>query len=195
MRVRERARPDLRQPRTSLGKQPDHRGEECPPHRIEVRDTYWITTTEVSNEVFARFDPGRPRAPWSSDDRQPAVALSFEEAARFCAWLSERNPGFVFRLPTETEWELACRAGSGARFGFGENEADLPRCSQDWSSGPWAIGAGRPNDWGLKDLHGNAWEWCTGEPGNHHEHSGAEPGSRSRVPLHDLPAGRKQARR
>ena len=70
-----------------------------------------------------------------------------------------------YRLPTEAEWEYACRAGSTAKYCFGDNENDLPQYAwlKPHSLGKThPVGQMQPNRWGLYDMHGNAWQWCNG---------------------------------
>jgi formylglycine-generating enzyme required for sulfatase activity len=135
----------------------------------------------------ARFnwrDPGWPD--WKQTDRHPATLLSWQDAVEFCRWLSTKE-GKTYRLPTEAEWEYACRAGSKTRFQGGNGEVGLlklgnvadgslkavlaratPRLLSDWTFVTGSDGhvftapAGQfdKNAWGLCDLHGNVFEWC-----------------------------------
>lgn len=94
--------------------------------------------------------------------RRPAINLSWEDAQAFCRWLSE-EAGAVYRLPSEAEWEFACRAGSTTRFSFGDDESRLGEHA--WFSGnaggkTHPVGEQTPNAFGLFDTHGNVWEWC-----------------------------------
>ena len=95
-------------------------------------------------------------------DEHPVVNVSWNDALAFCRWLSKKE-GKICRLPTEAEWEYACRAGSTTRYCFGDDASDLGEyawygANSDRKTHP--VGTKKPNAWGLYDMHGNAWEWC-----------------------------------
>lgn len=95
-------------------------------------------------------------------DEHPVVNVSWNDAVAFCEWLSEKE-GVTFRLPTEAEWEFACRAGSTTRFSFGDDEALLKKFAWYGFQGgkqTKPVGTKQPNALGLFDLHGNVFEWC-----------------------------------
>jgi formylglycine-generating enzyme required for sulfatase activity/serine/threonine protein kinase len=109
---------------------------------------------------------------WEQTDQHPVVNVSWNDAVAFCDWLSKKE-GKKYRLPTEAEWEYACRAGTKTRFYSGDdaeslatagNVADasakdkLPRGSPTAFTAP--VGKLKANAFGLYDMHGNAWEWC-----------------------------------
>ena len=99
--------------------------------------------------------------PGQTDDH-PVVCVNWNGAKAFCDWLSKKE-GKEYRLPTEAEWEYACRAGTQTKWNFGDNESQLGEYA--WyveNSGikTHPVGQKRPNAWGLYDTHGNAWEWC-----------------------------------
>jgi formylglycine-generating enzyme required for sulfatase activity len=116
---------------------------------------------------------------WEQTDRHPVVNVSWNDAVAFCRWLSKKE-GKTYRLPTEAEWEYACRAGTQMRFYTGDdaeslatagNVADasardkLPKGTQtiradDGYAFTAPVGKFKPNAFGLYDMHGNAWEWC-----------------------------------
>jgi formylglycine-generating enzyme required for sulfatase activity len=117
---------------------PNGRFNERPAHRVRIENSFWMARFEISNEQYALFDTGHDSGGYyakrhaRSDDRglpldaplQPAVGLCWNDAVQYCEWLSRRT-GIRFRLPTEEEWEFACRAGSSSEFSFGGASADF----------------------------------------------------------------------
>ncbi len=107
------------------------RFNEKPAHRVRIEKPFWMARFEISNAQYALFDPEHESGYYSkrnarSDDqglplddpRQPVIKICYNDAVRYCAWLSEKS-GVSFRLPTEAEWEFACRAGSEGDMFFG----------------------------------------------------------------------------
>ena len=98
---------------------------------------------------------------WGRGER-PVINVSWEDANRFCKWLSEKS-GKEYRLPTEAEWEYACRAGSTTRWSFGDDESELEKYAwykKNSDGKTHLVGLTMSNDWGIHDMHGNVWEWC-----------------------------------
>jgi formylglycine-generating enzyme required for sulfatase activity len=128
----------------------------------------------VFNEKYSWRNAG-----FAQRDEHPVVNVSWNDAVAFCKWLS-RKEGNTYRLPTEAEWEYACRAGTTTRYWSGDdpetlakvgNVADATAKAQfpDWkytikASDGYAftapVGSFKPNAFGLYDMHGNAWQWC-----------------------------------
>ena len=119
------------------------------PEWLEIGSDYNINTG--SDEFYRRHvseDPG---------DKRPIVGVSWEDAVVFCEWMSSESGGEI-RLPTEAEWEYACRAGS-----TGEIYGDLDRIAwyaENAEGRTHPVGEKEPNIWGLYDILGNVWEWC-----------------------------------
>lgn len=107
---------------------------------------------------------------WGYGDDFPAVGLSWDDAVLFCKTLTglERETGRLtadqaYRLPTEAEWEYACRAGTSTTYSFGNQAAQFHKygwCTSNSDQELHAVAGKMPNRWGLFDMHGNVWEWC-----------------------------------
>ena len=162
---------------------------EVPVHEVEISRGFWLGKYEVTVGQFRRFveateyDAGdrcwtyenddveeRSGHDWSSpgyaqSDDHPVVCMSWEDVSAYASWLSSET-GVLHRLPTEAEWEYACRAGTTTRWSFGDDESQLTHyawygdnaCDMGECYGH-AVGRKLPNAWGLHDMHGNVWEW------------------------------------
>ncbi len=139
---------------------------EAPRHRVWV-DEFEIAVTTTTRSAYAIFlsESARPEpAGWNeprfSDPNQPVVGVSWFDAVAYCLWLSEKL-GQTYRLPTEAEWEKACRGGlEQADYAWG----NTPPESIDYFSGNWnaprPVGQWRPNGYGLFNMGDNVHEWC-----------------------------------
>jgi len=160
--------------------------DEKPVHHVRINESFYMGRTEVTVRQFRAFMqatgykteaekgnwaanssggftivPGwgfnwrKPGFPQSEDD--PAVCISWNDAVAFCKWLS-KEAGEHYRLPSEAEWEYACRAGRKGNYVGNLNEIGWYRDNSGGATHP--VAQKKPNAWGLYDMHGNAWEWC-----------------------------------
>lgn len=150
----------------SMGSE-DGQFDEKPVHEVIISRPFWMAATEVTNAQYEAFDPDhkklRGRRGLSKHDDDAVVFVSWNDAAAFCHWLSQKE-GKPYRLPTEAEWEYACRAGTTTAYATG---ATLPKAywkhqEFDWDPTPVSLAVGKTpaNPWGLDDMHGNVEEWC-----------------------------------
>lgn len=142
--------------------------DERPVHRVTISRAFYLGATEVTNAQYERFDPShralRGKLGFAKEDDEAVVFVDWHEAVAFCRWLSEQE-GRPYRLPTEAEWEYACRAGTTTAYHTGP-KLDHPSFQKNVGRydipPPVSLVVGRtpPNPWGLYDMHGNVEEWC-----------------------------------
>ena len=181
---------------------PAARAGRGPASPVAIDRAFWIGTCEITNEQYQRFDPAHDsrfehKGSWVFSERhlgwrlnhprQPAVRVSWLEARAFCRWLGRRT-GLAVRLPTEAQWEYACRAGTDTPLSYGDEAADFSKFANladvtirelaydtdgrytadlvprrttvdDGQLVTADVGSYQANAWGLHDMHGNAWEW------------------------------------
>lgn len=176
--------------------------DEHPLTPVNIKKAFWMSKCEVTNEQYAAFDSSHDskyehKGSWMfnewdlgwalNEPRQPVVRVSWKEAAEFCRWLSEKT-GQKVLLPSEAQWEWACRAGTDTPLHYGDLDTDfspfgnmadftirdlvydvrdqytpdiVPRDARfnDKKLVTAEVGSYKPNAWGLHDMHGNVWEW------------------------------------
>jgi formylglycine-generating enzyme required for sulfatase activity len=160
--------------------------DEKPVHRVSIKEDFYMGRTEVTVRQFRVFAqatgykteaekgnwgfnydwgftivPGRGfnwhKSKFPQTEDNPAVYISWNDAVAFCRWLSKET-GRYYRLPSEAEWEYACRGGKDSDYVENPNETGWYRDNSGGMTHP--AGQKKPNAWGLYDMHGNAWEWC-----------------------------------
>ncbi len=171
----------------------DAQDDEKPQHRVEITRPYYLSAYEVTQEqyqkvmgtnpsYFAATGGGKDKVKGVDTSTRPVEQVSWLDAVAFCNALSRKEglaeyyridgttvtipdaAGKGYRLPTEAEWEYACRAGTTTRYQHGDDPAGLARVgnlgASDGAVYTAAVGGYEANAWGLYDLHGNVWEWC-----------------------------------
>lgn len=155
-------------------------GEGNQKHEVDLTRPFYLGTYEVTNEQYESVNKSNRTTKESKSTA--ASYCSWEDATAFCRKLSElpaeKQAGRSYRLPTEAEWEYACRAGTTSKFYFGINEGQLPQ--HGWfeaNAGNRAheVGRKQPNSWGLYDMHGNTWEWCADWYGDYPATAATDP--------------------
>jgi uncharacterized protein (TIGR02996 family) len=160
------------------------RGSDEQQHEVEITQAFWLGIHPVTVAQFRAFvqatgyqtERGWQYPGFRQDDSHPVVYVSWNDAQEFCAWLTKRESGRLCRLPSEAEWEYACRAGASESSPFHIGQPLTALCSTQANfdghypyggagKGPYRkrttpVGSYPPNAWGLCDMHGNVWEWC-----------------------------------
>ncbi len=149
------------------------------PHEVTISRPFYLGVHEVTQAQFQRISGKNPSffsPQLGGGPDHPVEQVSYNGAAEFCRKLSnleaEKTAGRVYRLPTEAEWEYACRAGTTTAFHCGASLASTQANFNgnypygDGAKGPYLkkpakVGSYAPNAWGLHDMHGNVAEWCT----------------------------------
>ena len=137
---------------------------------ITITRDFWIGKYEVTQGEFTAV-LGRNPSHFTGDSNRPVEKVTFLGANSYCSALTQREresgrlpAGYEYRLPSEAEWEYACRAGSTNLFSFGDDASIADQFA--WTAGnseatTHPVGLKRPNSWGIYDMHGNVWEWCS----------------------------------
>ncbi len=145
-------------------------GPEEPQHVVKITRPFYLSACEVTQQQYeevmdARPWEGKPLVREGAD--YAASYVTWNDAVEFCRRLSERE-NQTYRLPTEAEWEYACRAGTTTRWSFGDDAKSLDEYAwyeanayQAGRQYPHRVGGRLPNPWALYDMHGNLWEWCS----------------------------------
>ena len=164
--------------RFMMGSPPDAplRGESEKPHKAIISEPFYMQTTEVTIGQWQAVMGKKWLFPRKGPKNLPVTDVSWHDCQKFIKKLNRRTDQ-SYRLPTETEWEYACRAGTQTAFFWGDNIectramyansavksgqcVETVRALGLETNGPAPVKSYEPNDWGLYDMHGNVWEWC-----------------------------------
>ncbi len=144
----------------------DGEHDEKPVHKVNITYPFYMGVTPVTNLQYEEFDPShralRSKRGLSKQDDEPVIFINWYEAEEFCRWLSKKE-GKPYRLPTEAEWEYACRAGTKTPYSTGDElPLNIHKNQQNtWDPEPVSLKVGTgENPWGLHDMHGIVEEWC-----------------------------------
>jgi formylglycine-generating enzyme required for sulfatase activity len=153
-------------PETEIGRDPN----EGPQHEVTITQGFWLAKYEITQ---AQWEAVTGETPWADqlyvqpDPDHPAVYISWHDIQSFIQLANKAAGDSLYRLPTEAEWEYACRARTTTPWSFGEDENELNNYSWHYDTTPHSVnlqyaqpvGRKLPNPWGLYDMHGNVWEW------------------------------------
>jgi formylglycine-generating enzyme required for sulfatase activity len=148
----------------------DRYENEGPQTAVTISRGFWMGSYEVTQEEYLAVTGIKPSFPRESNS--PVGPVSWEAATNYCDQLTQREratgritTNSVYRLPTEAEWEYACRAWTSTRYSYGDDPSNTSLANYGWyednsSHSTHPVGQKLPNPWGLYDMHGGLWEWC-----------------------------------
>jgi len=157
--------------------------DEGPQHQVRITRGFWLGDTPVTQAMWEAVTGENP-SEFKGDPQRPVETVSWEDCQRFCAALDEHVPGLGARLPTEAEWEYACRARTRtARYSdvleVNGEPASLDDIAWYWENSgkeTHPVGQKLANAWGLHDTLGNVWEWCMDSMRKYSSEAQQDPG-------------------
>jgi formylglycine-generating enzyme required for sulfatase activity len=146
----------------SPASEPERDTDEGPTHEVTISRGYWLGKHEVTQAQWEAVMGSNPSS--YNGANRPVQYITWSELQTFIGELNSAAGAVLYRLPTEAEWEYACRAGTTTRWSYGDEESALTNYAwhrdNNGPSGTKDVGTKEPNPWGLYDMHGNVYEWC-----------------------------------
>jgi formylglycine-generating enzyme required for sulfatase activity len=151
-------------------------GEQETLHQVTLTKDFYLARYPITQALWQTIMGNNPSH--FKGENHPVDQVSWEDVQEFIANLNERTGENLYRLPTEAEWEYACRSGSSGTYCLGDDEKLLGEYAwysnnSDQETHP--VGEKKPNAWGLHDMHGNVWEWCQDWYGDYFQGSVIDP--------------------
>ena len=132
-------------------------------HRVTLTYGYWMADTQVTQELWMGVSGGENPSRFKGETN-PVEKVSWDNCQGWISKLGEHHKSLKITLPTEAQWEYACRAGSMIAYCFGDDPKELPKYgwfNENSNNSTHPVKECQPNDWGLYDMHGNVWEFCS----------------------------------
>ena len=142
----------------------EHRDSDEVRHQVILTEGFWMAKYEITEALYKKV---MATCPSSNGDNMPVCHVNWENAMTFCEYLTDQEKkagrlpsGYKYTLPTEAQWEYACRAGTTGMYNVDADVNEIGWFSENSENVIHEGGQKKPNAWGLYDMHGNAWEWC-----------------------------------